>query len=78
MLGNSPIHRLLMSRGETQIVWYNKNLYLQLLSGEQKKSFPLALIDCLQQEKHRLSPLAGAMLSDVIITTMPSLNVLPK
>lgn len=34
--------------------------------------FPLALIDCLQQEKHRLSPLAGALLSDVIITPMLS------
>lgn len=40
--------------------------------------FPLALIDCLQQEKHRLSPLAGALLSDVIITTMLSLNALPN
>lgn len=30
--------------------------------------FPLALIDCLQQEKHRLSPLAVALLSNAIIT----------
>lgn len=38
--------------------------------------FPLALIDCLQQEKHRLSPLTGELLSDVIITPLLSLKSL--
>lgn len=38
--------------------------------------FPLALIDCLQQEKHRLSPLVAALLSDVIITPMLSKVIL--
>lgn len=38
--------------------------------------FPLALIDCLQQEKHRLSPLTGTLLSDVIITPMLSKVIL--